>query len=248
MVYSVRLESFEGPLDLLLHLIDKAEVDIYDISIAEITQQYLEYLHAMKQLELDIASEFILMAATLLSIKSRKLLPKPIELVHHDLEYEEIDPQEELMQRLIEYKRYKNMTAVLKEREIYRGLYLAKPPSKLETFVQDELEMSVDTISIYDLVSAYLHNMQRKHKVEPTATIKKDEISVEEKIAFIRSRIHSKDVLFFSSLITSRSISEVVATLLAILELMKSREVTCIQDQLFDDFIVLPVVDEKWEH
>jgi len=243
MAYSVNLETFQGPLDLLLHLIDKAEVDIYDISIAEITEQYLQYLHNMQSLELDIASEFILMAATLLSIKSRKLLPKPIELVSYDdIEYEENDPQEELMIRLIEYKKYKKMTDILKERENLRGLYLAKPPSSLEQFMCNESDLLVEKISIYDLVKGYIQGVQRKYKTEPIATIQKDEVSVEQKIEYIRICIQTKSSINFSQLITSNSISEIVSTLLAVLELMKNREITCIQDNLFEDFIVIPVI------
>ncbi len=242
MAYSVQLESFQGPLDLLLHLIDKAEVDIYDISINEITEQYLAYLREMQRLELDIASEFILMAATLLSIKSRKLLPKPIEIVPYDLEYEEYDPQEELMMRLIEYKKYRNMTDILKERENHRGLYLAKPPSSLERFSDQEMETTVEGISIYDLVAAYIQGFHRRNKPPSIATIQKDEVSVEEKIAYIRTRIQQQETLVFSKLLEMRSSNEIVATLLAILELMKSREVTCIQDRLFEDFIIIPTV------
>jgi len=242
MAYNVQLESFQGPLDLLLHLIDKAEVDIYDISINEITEQYLAYLYQMQSFELDIASEFILMAATLLSIKSRKLLPKPIEIVPYDLEYEEYDPQEELMLRLIEYKKYKKMTDVLKEREIHRGLFLAKPPSPLEQSGDREAEVTVEGISIYDLVAAYIQGFHRRHKPQSIATIRKDEVSVKEKIEFIRSRIHQQESVVFSKLLESRSANEIVATLLAVLELMKSREVTCIQDRLFEDFIIIPMI------
>jgi segregation and condensation protein A len=243
MAYSVNLETFQGPLDLLLHLIDKSEVDIYDISIAEITEQYLQYLHNMQSLELDIASEFILMAATLVSIKSRKLLPKPIELVSYDdMEYEENDPQAELMYRLIEYKKYKKMTDILKERENLRGLFLAKPPSPLDQFMCNESDVLVEKISVYDLVKGYIKVIQRKSKTDPIATIQKDEVSVEEKIEYIRTCISSNSSINFSELIRSNSISEIVSTLLAVLELMKNREITCIQDNLFEDFIVIPVI------
>ncbi|OEF98495.1 segregation and condensation protein A [Desulfuribacillus alkaliarsenatis] len=247
MAYKVRLESFEGPLDLLLHLIDKAEVDIYDISIAEITQQYLEYLNALQKLELDIASEFILMAATLLSIKSRKLLPKPIELLEPDLEYEELDPQAELIRRLIEYKKYKNVTEFLKERELNRGLFLSKPPSALMQSETSGYSMQLDGISIYELVRAYIFLMQKRNKIEPVATIQKDQISVQEKIEHIRIQLKEKDIVSFSNLIITNNTAEVVSTLLAVLELMKSREVTCIQDSLFEDFIIIPVVNEARE-
>ncbi len=248
MAYNVNLNTFQGPLDLLLHLIDKAEVDIYDISITEITEQYLEYLRAMKSLELDIASEFILMAATLLSIKSRKLLPKPIELTQYEMEYEEYDPQAELMLRLIEFKRYKKIADILKERENHRGLYLAKVPSPLERFTPEETETIVQAISIYDLVSAYIQGVQRRFQTEPIAMIQKDEVSVEQKIDYIRARIRANEIVAFSKLLHTNSISEIVSTFLAILELMKTREVTCIQDRLFEDFIVIPAVaaEQTW--
>ncbi|OEH85715.1 hypothetical protein BHU72_02670 [Desulfuribacillus stibiiarsenatis] len=240
MAYSVRLDSFEGPLDLLLYLIEQAEVDIYDISIAEITQQYLDYLKAMKSLELDIASEFILMAATLLSMKSRKLLPKPIQLQPLISEYvEEIDPQVELMNRLIEYKKYKKIAEYLREKESKRSLYFSKLPSNLEQFYQEQTEQKIDTISVYDLVSAFIHGIHRKYQVDPIATIQKEEVSVDDKISQIRSFLSINDSIAFSKLVSRKSVSEVVVTLLAILELMKTREVTCIQDQLFEDFIIM---------
>src|SRR5699024_9025808 len=125
MHYQVKLESFEGPLDLLLHLINKYEIDIYDIPVAEITAQYMAYIHTMQQLELNIASEYLVMAATLLEIKSKVLLPNPH--VEIEEEYEE-DPREELMHRLIEYRKYKDAAYHLKEREVEQNQVHTRPP------------------------------------------------------------------------------------------------------------------------
>ena len=239
MSLSIRIDAFEGPLDLLLHLIDEAEVDIYDVSISEITDQYVDYLQSMQELELEIASEFLLMAATLISIKSRKLLPKPIELYEFDdFEYEERDPQLELIQQLIEYKRYKKMAEVLKERENLRGLHLSKPPSSFEPFIKGDWQIQVELTSIFDLIKSYIISKSRQAQEDVVATVAKDAVTVEEKIDHIRSLFTQRDKAKFSELLMSASIEELVVTLLAILEMMKSQEIRCIQDKLFEDFII----------
>lgn len=137
--YSVKIEAFEGPLDLLLHLINRYEIDIYDIPVAQITEQYMAYIHAMQELELDIASEYLVMAATLLAIKSKMLLPAPEEEDDGDMEFDEVDdPREELMQRLLEYKKFKEAARELKRREEERALLFTKPPSDLSAYADEK--------------------------------------------------------------------------------------------------------------
>src|SRR5690606_4106514 len=139
MQYNVKIDAFEGPLDLLLHLINRLEIDIYDIPVAEITEQYLFYIHTMKELQLDIASEYLVMAATLLAIKSKMLLPKHEDEQLEDeigMEMEE-DPRDELVERLVEYRKYKEAAEDLKELEQERGLMFTKPPSDLTDFAKE---------------------------------------------------------------------------------------------------------------
>src|SRR5690554_302156 len=130
--YKVKLETFEGPLDLLLHLVNELEIDIYDIPVAEITEQYLNYIHTMQRIELNIASEYLVMAATLLEIKSAMLLPKK-EVIQED-DYEE-DPREDLVNRLIEYRKYKEAAEQLKEKELEENQLFTRPPIQLDEWI-----------------------------------------------------------------------------------------------------------------
>lgn len=165
MEYKVKIEAFEGPLDLLLHLINRLEIDIYDIPMAEITDQYLLYIHAMSELKLDDASEYLVMAATLLAIKSKMLLPKHEEEVHDEIMFEEDDPRDELVERLIEYKRYKEAALNLKEKERERGEIFMKPPSDLSSYAEHANQEYTDHgVTIFDLLGAYHKLMRRKTK------------------------------------------------------------------------------------
>ena len=137
--YNVKIDAFEGPLDLLLHLINRYEIDIYDIPVAQITEQYMAYIHAMQELQLDIASEYLVMAATLLAIKSKMLLPKhEEEILDESVELSENDPREELMQRLLEYKKYKEAAQALKKKEEERALLFTNPPSDLSMYTDEK--------------------------------------------------------------------------------------------------------------
>lgn len=243
MVYDIKIHSFEGPLDLLLHLINKAEVDIYDIPIAQITGQYMEYLYYMQQLQLDVASEFLVMASTLLSIKSKMLLPRKedIELdMPDDMEYEEIDPREELVQRLLEYKKYKEVAGVLREREAERSKVYTRPAEDLSPYMQEE-ENPVADVSLYDLVDALQKVMTRvKDDDQPMARIERDEISVKDRMGEIMDLIQVAGGTIRFTQIFAGPITrvEVVTTFLALLELMKKRRVYCDQPRLFDDIFI----------
>ncbi len=219
--YTVRLEVFEGPLDLLLHLIRRNQVDIYDIPIATITDQYLDYLNMMRTLNLDVAGEFLLMAATLLHIKSKILLPSPAE----EEEEEGEDPRAELVNRLLEYQKYKEAAARLHERDILDR----------DTFVQGyQGEGSEDgglvEVGVFELIEA-LRDVLNRSSLEATYDITLDRITIEERIAQILEAVRSEGSgLLFSSLFPGASSKEdIIISFLAILELIKMRMIKVYQ-------------------
>lgn len=240
MNYPVKLQTFEGPLDLLLHLIDQAEVDIYDIPIAEITDQYLNYLYNMQEFKIDIASEFLVMAATLLAIKSKMLLPKHEELANELFgEWEEeVDPREELVQRLIEYKRYKTVSEILQDLEFQRNQVYTRPPEDItRLYSQDHEQTPNYNISILQLFVSF-QSILKKHKEEnKVTTISKEEISVNDKINEIQMLLHDRnEKVYFSQFFKSVwSRTELVVTFLAILELIKLQKIKINQSVNFDD-------------
>jgi segregation and condensation protein A len=241
-----KLETFEGPLDLLLHLIDQAEIDIQDISVSEITDQYLAYLDAMQELELDVTSEFLVMAATLLSIKSRHLLPKPPAAEEDPWtggeEEEGEDPREELIRKLIEYRKYKLAAAQLKERERERSLVYTREPADLTPFVPEKRTNPVEGLHVDDLVRAFRKALRRASGAGRVAAIRRDEISVKDRIRDMLEALKSKGrdgKMLFSQLIgDTMDRQEIVVTFLALLELMKRRWVSCHQSRLFDEIVV----------
>ncbi|NQF12632.1 segregation/condensation protein A [Brevibacillus sp. HB1.3] len=241
MAYSIKLDSFEGPLDLLLHLIDKAEVDIYDIPVAEITEQYLATIDKMQELQLDVASEFVVMAATLLSIKSKMLLPKKEEHVFQqflDMDVDEIDPREELVARLLEYKRYKMLAENLREMEIGRNQVFTRPAENLSPYVREE-DHTVTNVTLYDLINALEKLVKKTKEKEPMTTVSRDEISIKDRMTEIRQAVRNGGMVRFSELFTQGATrTEIVTTFLALLELMKAKHITCVQNQLFQDIII----------
>ncbi|ASJ53367.1 segregation/condensation protein A [Brevibacillus formosus] len=241
MAYSIKLDSFEGPLDLLLHLIDKAEVDIYDIPVAEITEQYLATIDKMQELQLDVASEFVVMAATLLSIKSKMLLPKKEEHVFQqflDMDVDEIDPREELVARLLEYKRYKMLAENLREMEIGRNQVFTRPAENLSPYVREE-DHTVTNVTLYDLINALEKLVKKTKEKEPITKVSRDEISIKDRMTEIRQAVRSGGMVRFSELFTQGATrTEIVTTFLALLELMKAKHITCVQNQLFQDIII----------
>lgn len=243
MGYSIKLDTFEGPLDLLLHLIDKAEVDIYDIPIAEITEQYLATLDTMQQLQLDVASEFVVMAATLLAIKSKMLLPKKEEQAFQpqlEMDVEEEDPRDELVQRLLEYKRYKLLAERLKEMETGRSQVFTRPAEDLTPYIREE-ENTIKNVTLYDLITA-LEKLVKKteQKEQPLTKVSRDEISIKDRMDDIRQLVRAGGgmVRFYQLFTRGATRSQIVTTFLALLELMKAKEVTCIQNQLFQDIMI----------
>lgn len=236
--YYVKLDSFEGPLDLLLHLINQYEIDIYDIPVAVITEQYMQYIHTMKQLELNIASEYLVMAATLVEIKSQMLLPKT-ELPEETEEYME-DPREELMQRLIEYRKYKEAAVQLKQKEQEANQIYTRPPIQLEEGITPPPTVVQGETSIYDMYSALRKMFERKKWDAPLETkIERNEISINERMEEVLKTLHAtQEGILFDHLFTVHSRSHIVVTFIAILELMKKNKVYCKQEKQLADLYV----------
>lgn len=231
--------GFEGPLDLLLHLIKQMEIDIYDIPMHEITEQYLLYIHTMQELELDVASEYLVMAATLLAIKSQMLLPKYNESFDDDMPYEdnyEEDPRDELVARLIEYRKYKEASAILKEKEENRLLIYTKPPSDLSDYSTDiAVSTGLNTITVYDMLGAFHKLMRRQRLQKPLHTkITREEISIEKRMEEVYDLLkHSASWVNFNELFPYPDKSHIVTTFLAILELMKRNQIIIRQTENF---------------
>ena len=243
MEISYKLESFEGPLDLLLHLIEKNKVNIYDIPISMITDQYLEYVNHMEEESLDVVSEFLVMAATLLDIKARMLLPKEV-----NEEGEEEDPRAELVARLLEYKTYKYMSLELKDMELdAEKLFYKSPtvPKEVKEYEQPvDLDKLLDGVTLAKLQQIFNSVMRRQQeKIDPVrstfGTIKKEPVSLEEKIASVMgyARKHRK-FSFRGMLDRQKDKTEIVVTFLALLELMKIGKIHLTQENLFDDMMI----------
>jgi segregation and condensation protein A len=241
--YNVKIDAFEGPLDLLLHLINRLEIDIYDIPVAQITEQYLIYIKTMTELKLDIASEFLVMAASLLAIKSKMLLPKhedELDEFDADMTYEE-DPRDELVERLIEYRKYKEAAHDLKSLEEERGLMYTKPPSDLSDFAKEKQpEITEINITLYDMLAAFQKLLRRKKLQRPMATkISRQEISIETRMTEIMRELnHLKGKKNFNDLFTIPAKEHIVVTFLAVLELIKRKEIDIEQYENFGDIFV----------
>jgi segregation and condensation protein A len=241
-----KLETFEGPLDLLLHLIDKSEIDIQNISVTKITDQYMEYLGAMQEMELDITSEFLVMAATLLSIKSRMLLPKPPVTEEPWLIAEEdgdLDPREELIRKLIEYRKFKSVAGQLRDREWERSQVFTREASDLTPYQPHKQQWNpVQGLHAEDLIRAFRKAMLRMAGRNRIATIRRDEISVKDRINDIILTLKTQSTdgrMLFSQIIgDGLDRQEIVVTFLALLELMKRNWISCYQNRLFDDIVV----------
>ena len=240
MEIQFKLDAFEGPLDLLLHLIEKNKVDIYDIPISLITDQYLEYLSEMDKQDAGVTSEFLVMAATLLDIKAKMLLPKPQET-----EENEEDPRAELVQQLLEYKMYKYMSYELKDKAITASKAVYKTASIPEEVREYEAPIDLDkfigNVTIAKLKAIFDDVMQRStEKVNEQAMkygrVRREPLNIPEKITEIRSYIHSGSSFSFRQLIEKQPTRlNVIATFLAVLELMKTGELVAEQEENEND-------------
>lgn len=240
MDLTVKLQVFEGPLDLLLFLIEKNKVNIYDIPIVEITAQYMEYIAEMKRQDLNVLSEFLVMAATLIDIKSKMLLP-----ANPNAEEEEEDPRAELVQQLLEYKMYKCMAYELKDRQIDADRVMFKAPTiPAEVAAYEEpidLDELVSDITLAKLNEIFQSIMKKQvDKIDPVRSkfgkIQKEEVSLEEKMTFLSNYAREHKHFSFRNLLEAQASKvEIVVTFLAILELMKTGEIFISQEKIFDD-------------
>lgn len=239
----VKLKAFEGPLDLLLHLIDKNKVNIYDIPIVLITEQYLEYIKGMDSKDLDVMSEFLVMAATLINIKSKMLLP--VEKTEGD---EPIDPRQELVERLLEYKMYKYISEELKDKQMDASRILFKPPTIPTEIADFKEEIDVEGL-LSDLTLQKLHHIfqsivkKQIDKIDPIRSkfgkIEKEEINLSSTIFQIQEYGLLHKTFRFSSLFRDKhSKMEMIVTFLAVLELIKIGSIIIEQECLFDDIII----------
>lgn len=239
----IKLDQFEGPLDLLLHLVETAEVDIYEISIVEITDQYMNILSESEKWELELASEFLVMAATLVAMKSRALLPqtKNQERIHDQESDEWFDPREQLIERLLEYKKYKRLGEMLRHQESEWHQYYLRPPIDLTPY--SKVHNPVEGITPDDLLEVFV-SLLKKEKQEPIATVAREEISVSDRMAEIVQLLEREDYLTFHRLLSStkRSKEWVITTFLALLELIKCKQIVCHQEDVFTEIWI-----EKYE-
>lgn len=236
MDYSIKINEFEGPLDLLLHLIKESNINIVDIEINEITKQYLDYINKMEELNINVAASYLVMAAELMEIKSKSLLPAKAE--EENDEDEEIPSRENLINKLIEYEKYKNMVGTFKKMEENRQNIYVKAPEKISKYVDNTIINNDDT-TVDDLVEAFKKFLERIDKEKPISTkITEKEYSVKERKRNIRNILKEKKKVFFTELFEVRSISFIVVTFLSILEMAKEKEVTLKQDNNFKDITI----------
>jgi segregation and condensation protein A len=234
MEYTVTIDNFEGPLDLLLHLIKQSDIDVCDISILDITKQYMDYINKMEELNLNIASEYLIMAAELLEMKSNMLLPKP--KIEED-EYEE-DPRENLIKRLLEYQQYKEITEEFKELELSRKDYFTKEPSNLSEFKVNSEHLEEGNVD--DLLLAFKKFLERKELEKPLNTkITTKEYSVSERSGEIRTILKNKKKLYFEELFEEYNKNYIVVTFLSILDLARKQELTIEQENNFEKIFLL---------
>jgi segregation and condensation protein A len=226
--YPVRLQNFEGPLDLLLHLIKKNELDIYDIPIALVTQQYLDYLDLMQELNLDVVGEFLVMAATLIHIKSRMLLPRP----DPTQEDPEEDPREALVRRLLEHQRFKAAAELLHEREIQRSAQWARPDQRVTDLVGEAPEPEIE-VDLFSLMAAFRQVLERVRQ-RPMVPLPVEQIPIETRIEQLLARLSETDACGFEDLFADvNSRGGMIVTFLALLEMIRLKLVRVFQSGAF---------------
>ena len=216
--YKVKFEVFEGPLDLLLYLVKKEEVDIYEVDLTRLATQFIEYVEMMRQLDLDVAGEFLVMAATLMYIKSRELLPKE-QQVQSEEEEDQEDPRWELIRKLVEYKKFKDAAAQLQQREIEMEFIYPRRPGKIE--LNNNRPAPKVEASIFDLLNAVNTVLRRISQRDDPRDIFEDKFSVSEK--------------FSELFVNAVSRPEVICTFLALLELIRLKQLVCMQGDEFGD-------------
>jgi len=230
MSYKIKLEIFEGPLDLLLYLVKKDHLNIYDIPIAKVTEQYLQYINLMQLLDLNIAGEFLVMAATLMQIKSKMLLPAE----ESQTEEEQEDPREELVKRLLEYEKFKEIAESLRKKETDQKEIFKRPKVEIEKEITDNKEVYFEA-SIFDLINAFSAALKDGPK-EVFYEVIKDEFTIGEKTHEILHLLLVTDSMRISELFNkAKNKLEIIVTFLAILELVRMKEIVARQTELFQE-------------
>jgi len=242
MEYKVEIPKFEGPLDLLLHLIKQSNIDIYEINIEEITKQYLNYITLMEELNLNVASEYLVMAAELIEIKSSSLLPKP-EI--YDEEYEE-NEKEALIKKLLDYEQYKNITSEFRKLEEYRQEVYTKEPNNLLEFKENNDNIDYG-VSLNDLLEAFSKFMEQKELDKPLNTkVTNKEYNIKKRCSEIKNLLKRKPKLEFSELFEEFSKSYIVVTFLAVLSMSKNQEIELEQENNFKKIIIKEKGGKQW--
>ena len=237
MNIELHLENFDGPLDLLLHLVKETKVDIYEINMSEIIESYLSYIHSLQELNIDVGSDFLVMAANLLHLKSKKLLGKEEEDEDQESEYA-ITSEEDLKQRILEYEKYKNITRDLQDLEAKRKEVFTKVPENLKEY-QEERALVNEGLTIEDLLKALLEVEKRLHYKEPIETkITQKELSVKEQILHIKNILKSRKSCRFDELFIYKTKEYIITTFLAILEMSKQKEIRLEQKNSFEPIMV----------
>ena len=237
MDYLIDINDFHGPLDLLLHLVRSTEMDIYEIDTSVIIEEYLNYIAKMKDLNIDVASEFLVMAATLVHLKSKMLIGSTEEIQDDETEFE-INSEDELKSRILEYEKYKNMTEVFKELEEKRGDFFTKEPVSLKEY-SDKAISNDGSVTIDDLVNALLAYQERLNYQKPINTkITRKELSVEDRIVSIKDKLKKVKKINFLELFEEVTKEYLIVTFLAILQMNKNDEINIYQEKNFGNIVV----------
>lgn len=236
MNYKIELSNFEGPLDLLLHLIKETKMDIYEVNISEIIEKYLEYINGLKNLNIDIASEYLVMAADLIHIKSRKLINIDFDEASDEETF--VTSEEDLKNKLIEYEKYKSMSETFKKLEANRQDYYTKTPESLKEYQSDDYHFSGD-ITLQDLVNAFLSFKEREAFLKPVSTkVTRKELSVSERKKYIRNIIKVKGKVNFIDLFETFQKDYVIVTFLSVLDMVKANEISIVQEDNFGNILI----------
>jgi segregation and condensation protein A len=223
---NIKLQAFEGPLDLLVHLIKKNKMNVYDIQIAVVTKQYLEYLNLMQELNLDLASEFLVMAATLIHIKSKMLLPRPETAAGDPVDEE--DPRDALVRRLLEHQHFKAAAEMLHDKETLRNAQWARPDSRIEEIAGDDYEPEIE-VDLFSLLSAFKQVLERA-RVRPPVVLPAEEVSIESRIEQLLERLSETEACGFEDLFeASADRGDMIVTFLAMLEMIRLKLIRVFQ-------------------
>ncbi len=240
--YRVQIDIFQGPMDLLLHLINKNEIDIYDIPINLIADQFIEYIGKMEDFNLDIASDFLVMAASLLEIKSKMLLPKAPKEEEDQIDEDDLDPRLDLVRRILEYKQFKEVAEDLKALEDIQSKVYYKAKEDLSNFVEDNLQLEdLDTSMLVKTINNIIQRRARQAKLLDIREIQRDEYTLEYCIKNIKERLKLSDIIRFSDLLDDvYTKKEIVTYFLSILELISSKFIVVRQEGDFSDLLISP--------